>query len=284
MRSSVGQGVAIQAGDATGQIAADTKVLVVEDNATNQLVLGEMLAGLGVRVVYAEDGRDALVQVMGEQPDLTLMDLHMPVMDGYQATAMIREWEARHRQGQRMPIIALTADALPGVRARCLAMGMDGFLLKPILHADLVDLLVNWLGWCAQGAPARLEASREAASVAPAKDACLDREIIQNWRENVSAEAFARIVDGFLDGTRDQLAQISQHLAQELAVDVAESLHKLKSSSATFGSSNLPPLCTALEQAARLGGLAGVRNGLPELAAEFECLMHALEPLRATVE
>ncbi len=267
-----------------GRSAAGATILVVEDNPANRLVMGEMLASLGVRVVYAEDGRYALERVMHEHPDLTLMDLHMPGMDGYQATASIRDWEAEHRPGRRMPIVALTADALPGVQERCLAVGMDGCLLKPLLHSNLAAMLDLWLGQSrADATTAQRDVPSEPPDTSIAPDDCLDRETVRDLRENVSAEAFARIVNKYIEVARGLLDRIRQDLAQESADDLAEDLHQLKGSSATFGSSKLPPLCKTLELAARAGDLANVRTRLPELEAEFERTRQALDTLGGAV-
>ncbi|MDD4882569.1 MAG: ATP-binding protein [Gallionellaceae bacterium] len=264
--------------DTTVQGGLGATILLVEDNPTNQLVMTELLTGLGLRVVHAEDGRHALARVMAEHPDLVLMDLHMPDMDGYQATAGIRGWEAENRPGQRMPIVALTADTLPQVRERCLAAGMDGYLLKPLLRADLLALLDHWLGqgWT-PGTAARRQAPAPDASIAP--DACLDMEIVQDLRDNVSVEAFARIVGKYFDVANGLLEQIRRNLARAAADDLAETLHQLKGSSATFGSSKLPPLCKTLELAARAGDFATVQARLPELTDELERLRQAFAAL-----
>jgi PAS domain S-box-containing protein len=120
-------------------------VLVVEDNAVNCQLMQVILAKLGVGVAFAYDGEQAVQALMrGEVPDLVLMDLHMPVMDGYVATQRIRQWETDQGRG-RLPIIALTADAYEEDRQRCLEAGMDDFLTKPIALAALKQALSKWL-------------------------------------------------------------------------------------------------------------------------------------------
>jgi len=120
-------------------------VLVVEDNLVNQMVIQTLLAKLGLNTHLAEDGQQALDAIaQGSQPDLILMDLHMPVMDGYAATQGIRRWEADHSRA-RCPIIALTADAFEEDRQRCLGIGMDDFLTKPISLDALKAALGQWL-------------------------------------------------------------------------------------------------------------------------------------------
>lgn len=122
------------------------RVLVVEDNLTNRIVIDAMLKKMGIATVTAENGEEALGRVMAEADriDVILMDVQMPVLDGYQATGSIRDWE-QAQQRTPLPIIALTADAFPEDRARCLAAGMDDYLSKPVHVNVLADTLKKWL-------------------------------------------------------------------------------------------------------------------------------------------
>lgn len=120
-------------------------VLVVEDNATNRIVIRSMLNKMGLQVAMAEDGQQGVRAVQGEQTfDLVLMDIQMPVMDGRSATQAIREWE-RQQQRAHLPIIALTADAYEADRQQALAAGMNDFLAKPILYDALQAVLLRCL-------------------------------------------------------------------------------------------------------------------------------------------
>jgi signal transduction histidine kinase/CheY-like chemotaxis protein len=116
-------------------------VLVAEDNPVNQRVVQRMLERSGCRVLIAENGWRALERLGTDSFDLVLMDCQMPEMDGYTATA---EWRAREPRGQRLPIVALTANAIQGDRERCLAVGMDDYLSKPVQEAALLALLARW--------------------------------------------------------------------------------------------------------------------------------------------
>jgi signal transduction histidine kinase/CheY-like chemotaxis protein len=123
-------------------------VLVAEDNAVNAMVIESFLSSLGLSMTLANDGRQAVEAATrgatGEKFSLILMDLHMPVMDGYEAAEQIRAWEATHKQPRR-PIVALTADAFEEDRKRCQAVGMDDFLTKPISMDALKAALSPWL-------------------------------------------------------------------------------------------------------------------------------------------
>ncbi|MWV13686.1 response regulator [Pseudomonas sp. R-28-1W-6] len=116
-------------------------VLLVEDNPVNQLVAKGMLAKLGCEVAVAAHGGEALSYLEKHPVDLVLMDCNMPVMDGYEATRRIRQ----SGRWPNLPIIALTANALPDERERCQAAGMNDYLAKPFRREDLTALLDNWL-------------------------------------------------------------------------------------------------------------------------------------------
>ncbi len=115
------------------------RVLVAEDNVINQRLVSRLLEKRGHQVVVAANGREALEALERQSFDIVLMDLQMPELDGFEATAALRAREAGH--GTHLPVIALTAHAMKGDRERCLAAGMDGYLSKPIRPQELDELL-----------------------------------------------------------------------------------------------------------------------------------------------
>jgi CheY-like chemotaxis protein len=123
------------------------RILLVEDNPVNQLVARRHLENRGHKVVVANNGREALA-ILDESAfvgfDCVLMDVQMPEMDGFECTALIRNRE--QMSGIRLPIIAMTAQAMTGDEARCLAAGMDGYLSKPIQPDELFELVERHLG------------------------------------------------------------------------------------------------------------------------------------------
>jgi PAS domain S-box-containing protein len=130
------------------------RVLVAEDNAVNRLVMSAHLAKFEVSVRLAEDGQQAVaVGTSGERFDCILMDVRMPHLDGLEATRQIRAWERLHGHPRR-PIIAVTANAFEEDQRKCEAAGMDDFISKPVLMADLQRALVRWLP--SAGTPARV--------------------------------------------------------------------------------------------------------------------------------
>jgi CheY-like chemotaxis protein len=121
------------------------RILLAEDNPVNQRVAQRMLEKLGHTVVVAANGREAIEALETARFDAVLMDMQMPEMDGLQATAVIRAREADQALA-RVPIIALTANAMKGDRERCLASGMDAYLSKPIKSSELKDALDHFAG------------------------------------------------------------------------------------------------------------------------------------------
>jgi PAS domain S-box-containing protein len=120
--------------------ARRARVLVVDDNEVNLLIAGEMLSHAGAEVHTAEDGAQALQRLQSETFDLVFMDMQMPVMDGLEATRRIRA----RTDGPRVPIVAMTANALPADRERCLQAGMDDVITKPIDPDRLVAVVRRW--------------------------------------------------------------------------------------------------------------------------------------------
>ena len=135
------------AADAARDAAADgaCRVLLVEDHPVNQLLASTMLKGRGYAVEVAGDGRQGVERLAAERFDVVLMDCSMPVMDGFLATAAVREAEASDPTRGRVPIIALTANALAEDRERCLAAGMDDYLSKPFRREELVAAIERWV-------------------------------------------------------------------------------------------------------------------------------------------
>lgn len=125
-------------------MASNPRVLLVDDNAINQLVAREMLISLGAEVACTADGEEALAALEAEPYDLVIMDVQMPVLNGLDATRQWRQREAE-RGSARLPIVALTANAMASDRERCLASGMDDYLAKPVRREQLAAMLKRWV-------------------------------------------------------------------------------------------------------------------------------------------
>ena len=116
----------------------------MEDNAVNLMLTAAMLQSFGIAVITAENGRAALEQMEQGTVDLVLMDCQMPVMDGFSAVREMRERE-RVSRTSRIPVIAVTANAMNGEAGRCLQAGMDAYLAKPFTLTQLHDVIAPWL-------------------------------------------------------------------------------------------------------------------------------------------
>ena len=144
-RQSLSEELAAAGETSTPQPLRPGRVLVVEDNEVNALVVRGMLEQMGVNAELAVDGQKALARMGATVYDLVLMDCQMPVLDGWETTRLWRARETRLRQNQRVPIVALTASAAAGERERCLQAGMDDYLSKPFTREALGDLVDRYL-------------------------------------------------------------------------------------------------------------------------------------------
>ncbi len=133
----------------TPRISRPLKILVAEDNVINQRLILRMLDRAGHTATLVETGREAVDAVSRESFDLVLMDVQMPELDGIEATIQIRQWE--EREGGHLPIVAMTAHAMPGDRDKCIAAGMDGYLSKPLRLDLLLSTIESTVGAAANG-------------------------------------------------------------------------------------------------------------------------------------
>ncbi len=254
------------------------RVLLVEDDATNQRVAQAMLETLGCDVVLAPNG-DAALALAGEPFDLVLMDCRMPVRDGYATTA---EWRRREPTGRRVPIVALTAHALPGEREKCAAAGMDDYATKPFTLARLEALVARWAGPAPRQGNAPHAAALAAHPSAPPGEALLDPSALAALRELDPKD------EHFLPELADEFAQRASELAADARAALARSdartlraiAHQLKSSSAQLGAVRAAEAARALEQAATDGAepsaLAPLVQGLEaSLGATLPALLAA---------
>jgi CheY-like chemotaxis protein len=118
------------------------RVLIAEDNPVNQKVAATILEKIGAHADVAANGREAFDMSGSVRYDLILMDCQMPELDGYDAARAIRQ---REGGGPRVPIVAMTADAMAGSRERCLAAGMDDYIVKPVRMEEVFDTLMRWI-------------------------------------------------------------------------------------------------------------------------------------------
>jgi CheY-like chemotaxis protein/HPt (histidine-containing phosphotransfer) domain-containing protein len=236
-------------------------IMVAEDNETNQKVILRQLALLGYAADVAGDGREALARWQSGHYALLLTDLHMPEMDGYALTAAIR---ASEKGSQRIPIIALTANALAGEAEHCREVGMDAYLSKPAPLAELKATLEKWIP-----AAADLTAPPAPQTAAPVP---VDVGVLERLVGKDSA-----VIRDFLRDFRASSAKIAAELRsacqQGQATAAGAAAHKLKSSARSVGALALGELCAEMEQA----GTAGDNETLAALLPRFEQELFAVE-------
>ena len=246
------------------QLRLQGNVLIVEDNEINQKVASGMLAALGLQSAVAPNGKVAVDRVRVEKFDLVLMDCQMPVMDGYAATAAIR---ALPEDRRTVPILALTANALQGDEAKCLAAGMDGFLTKPLTFQQLATQLCRWL----PGAPSQATPPAPVAD-APAAHAIDMRQIatLRDIGARAGMDLVGEVLQTFLEDAGQQLARLEDAIDARDAQGLARCAHALKSSSANLGAESLAALYRRLEALGRgeqIDEACGLRQELRQMHA-----------------
>jgi CheY-like chemotaxis protein/nitrogen-specific signal transduction histidine kinase/HPt (histidine-containing phosphotransfer) domain-containing protein len=289
------------------------RALLVEDNPVNRQVAGRLLSLTGLEVESAENGKEALERLRQQTYSLVLMDCQMPVMDGYQASRERRRIEAEGKL-PRVPIIAMTANAMVGDREKCLAAGMDDYITKPLDRAKLTALLAHWLerspyriappattapavevdllGPSAFAPPSGQAANltrpqrTPAVAAAPATGSVtasgpvLDTEVVDDLRDVMGAE-FLALIRAFLEDTPRTLQRLQAAAAANDVPTLIASAHSLKSTSANLGALQMSDLAREIEHGGRAGTLSQPRVPVARLVAEFVRVEGALRALLA---
>ncbi len=215
------------------------RVLLVEDNAVNQKVARQFLMRLGCDVIIADNGEQGVNAFEGEEFALVLMDLQMPIMDGYAATRRIRDFEGWRK---RTPIVALTANAMTGQMERCIAAGMDDFLTKPLDVQKLRDVLTKFgLASDPSLAPARIDLLLSATADEPVDLAQL-RLVADN-----DTVFLRELVAAFVQSAEQIRNEIHAAVRQADGTGVARAAHKLKGASSNLHARMLAKLLGDLE-------------------------------------
>jgi signal transduction histidine kinase/CheY-like chemotaxis protein/HPt (histidine-containing phosphotransfer) domain-containing protein len=257
------------------------RVLLAEDNESNLIVACAQLERLGLEVLTASDGQQALDLLASETVDLVLMDCQMPVVDGFAATVALREREAgsvRH-----LPVIALTANAMKGDRERCVAAGMDDYLAKPYTGDELLAVLAHWLPAerrkPAARAPAGVAGGVPADEAAPLDPAALDK--IRALSPDGAEALVEQVLTAYLKAAGREWARFDQGLAEGDAGLLASAAHALKSSSFNVGAQRFAELCREVEQLGRDGQMRPLLARIDGLRTEWQRVEAALTALLA---
>lgn len=227
------------------------RVLLVEDNPTNQKLTRIMLEKAGYEVITAENGEQALDVLNEQTPDLVLMDVQMPVMDGFTAARKIREG----KRWRDLPIIALTAHALKGDRERCVEAGMNDYVSKPLRKAKLLDMVRRWT-------LKRAEAVASEHDEAPTDAEVFDAQQLLSMvdRDN---QAFRELIESFLASGTNLMKRLDAAFDEEDFDAIRRVAHSLKGTAGSFYAHRLEQGGAALEQAC----ISGEVERIPELVA-----------------
>ncbi|MBX7167481.1 MAG: ammonium transporter [Pirellulales bacterium] len=281
------------------------KILVAEDNEVNQLVVTEILARAGYACQVVENGRLAVDAVTSAEFDLLLMDCQMPEMDGFEATQAIRSLEAAAGGGRsRLPIVALTASAVQGDRERCLGVGMDQYITKPIDPTQLLEVVEALLGEvlgtpsvahtpeapAVDSALASPPAAADVAEAAPTKPA--ETQPVDTSASPLVFDATAlhdrclgdealvrRVVSRFAEKCPEVLESIEQALAAGNLPGLASAAHVLKGMAANLSAVAVANSAGRLEAAARATDMAACQLHLVLLRKEISRALSAAEQL-----
>jgi CheY-like chemotaxis protein len=251
------------------------RILVAEDSAINRELAMRLLQKQGHTVLAATTGGEA-VQMWekdAEGFDIILMDVQMPDVDGFQATAMIREKEKT--RGEHIPIIAMTAYAMTGDRERCLAGGMDAYVAKPIRHQDLFET-IQALDREMPGIPASFPPEE------PSKEV-LDEALLMSRVDN-DPQLLKDLVDLFSEECPRLLDEITVALGKRDAKAAERGAHSLKGSTSNLAARLASEAALKLEKFAQAGDWEHAESGLQELKCQLERLKPALRTVQAEAE
>jgi CheY-like chemotaxis protein len=247
------------------------RILLAEDNRTNQEVAIAMLDRLGYAASAVSSGAEVVEALKRAAYDLVLMDCEMPELNGCEATRLIRD-PATGTLDPKVPIIALTAAAMPGDRAMCLAAGMDDYLSKPVETEEFAEKLAKWLS----GRPPAVAPAKPAAACAVDTAAAFDQAgLLKRLMGNQAlAETVAR---GFLEDLPRQLRSLRRHLEDGDATSAHRQAHTLKEAAASVSANGLRAVALEAEQVALRGKLREVTELLPVVEHQVERFKSALE-------
>jgi two-component system sensor histidine kinase/response regulator len=254
-------------------------ILLAEDNPVNRALMIQLLKKRGHRVTVAEDGKQAIDAHATEQFDAVLMDVQMPEMDGFEATAIMRQREAG--TGKRLPIIALTAHAMRGDRERCLAAGMDHYLTKPVRPKELYDTLEEAVPNAGRTGEHPVVTVVEPDHRVVAAGAAFDPTDALA-RVGDDRELLAQLVQLFRGESPALMATIRKAVASGDSATLARVAHTLKGSVGNFGVTPAFEAARELERLGRDGVMIGVAAQLELLERSLPELEHQLEAFIST--
>ncbi|MCG8427853.1 MAG: response regulator, partial [Chromatiales bacterium] len=264
----------------------EARILVVEDNVTNQEVAQGMLEKYGVHVDLVANGKEA-IEALAQLPyDLVFMDCQMPIMDGYAATRKIRESHSPV-QNHDIPIVAMTANAMQGDRERCIAVGMNDYIAKPVDTSKLLQALEQWLP---NHSKYLVEPPHEAPTdtaetppslpkpnqVTPVTDSVFDYDLLHQRLEG-DDELIRTVLKVFLTEMPEQIEELKAITQTGDMPQATSQIHKIKGTAANIGGTALSTHSVTMEQLGKAQQSDAFRQKIPELEEQFAALKTTIE-------
>ena len=251
------------------------RILLVEDNITNQQVAMGILRKTGVRVDAVANGREAITALEQMPYDLVFMDVQMPVMDGYEATRIIRDKSSNVRD-HSIPVIAMTAHAMQRDKEKCLQAGMNDYLSKPISPSPLAAMLEQWLDYRPELPSNTLENIQEEPPTPENKMLIFNQmEFLERMMDD--RDLAQMIIDEFLKNTPQLIDEVGIHIKQNEAEKAGNIAHSIKGSAANVSASKLVKVAFSIEQAGKSNDIDAQRTSLTEIKKQFEILKIILQ-------
>ncbi len=261
------------------EYSKNVQILLAEDYPTNQQVVILHLHKAGYRVDLVENGIAAVEVYKNKHYDLILMDIQMPMMDGYAAAKAIREYEKKinktnNRPDQvrldRVPIIAMTAHAMQEVKKKCLEAGMDDYITKPLRKKELLDIVDKW-------AESNPQPDEIAGQDLPPKEKNMENDVPMNFEMTVEEfggdeKLVIDVVNGFLKNVDNQICIIRQAIEDEDAEVVGKEAHSIKGGALNLTADAVSKTALELENIGKSGSVEGGLEALDKLESEFHRL------------
>ena len=252
-------------------------ILLAEDNIVNQKVALRSLEKRGYTIALATHGKEALRILQEQHCDLVLMDVHMPVMDGLEATAAIRARE--QSQGGHIPIVALTANAMQGDERKCLDAGMDAYIAKPFKVSEVIAMIETLVP---QEPEDELSCMEDAPPVAAGADAEHGAGVTLDWQDGLDRvdgdeELYNEILAVFCDDAHRQVTAIEQALCVDDLPAIEHEAHAIKGAAANIGALRLAEVARCLEHAAQQHEYEVLAQRVDHMATAYTDLVRFLE-------
>ncbi|MCA9007739.1 MAG: response regulator, partial [Planctomycetaceae bacterium] len=273
----------INTSDSKGQrqvCSQTTRILLAEDNRINQLYVTELIKQMGCHCDTALNGQEAIDAVLQNHYDLVLMDCQMPGLDGLEATRRIRELEKLGLLKNKLPIVALTANAIKGDRERCLEAGMNEYLSKPVQRDQITFVMEQFLNeyQSEESKPHSGHISSSGETDQPA----IDSTALMNFCSG-NMELINSLLDELESSGTERITQIQKSANTSDARGVAEAAHSLKGASSILCAKKLKELSSAIEQAGEAAELTEITILIEEVAEEMQRCLDDLPRLREEI-